>query len=88
MKVPLQNNKNWASSKSLVRKREKMCLSQNLGMWNSKNGTSCAVMYLSFTYMLSIQGKNIFISHIYNIVKSQKVIAFTCNMQKKIEKLT
>ena len=60
VKAPLQNNKNWASSKCLVRKREKMYLPQILGMWNSKNGTSCAVMYLGFTYMLSIQGKNIF----------------------------
>ena len=31
VKVPLQNNKNWASCKCLVRKSEKMCLSQNLG---------------------------------------------------------
>ena len=60
MKVPLQNNKNWASSKCLVRKRKKMCLPQNLGMWNSKNGTSGGVMYLSFTYMLCIEGNNIF----------------------------
>ena len=50
MKVPLQNNKNWASPKCLVRKSEKMCLSHNLGMWNSKNDTFGAVMYLSFTY--------------------------------------
>ena len=50
VKVPLQNNKNWASSKCLVRKSEKMCLSQNLGVWNSKNDTFGAVMYLSFTY--------------------------------------
>ena len=50
MKVPLQNNKNWASAKCLVRKSEKMCLSHNLGMWNSKNDTFGAVMYLSFTY--------------------------------------
>ena len=60
VKAPLQNNKNWASSTCLVNKREKMYLPQILGMWNSKNGTSCAVMYLGFTYMLSIQGKNIF----------------------------
>ena len=51
VKVPLQNNKNWASSKCLVRKSEKMCLSQNLGVWNSKNDTFGAVMYLSFTYI-------------------------------------
>ena len=57
VKVPLQNNKNWASSKCLVRKREKMCLPQILGMWNSKNSTSCAVMHLGFTYILTIQGK-------------------------------
>ena len=50
VKVPLQNNKNWASSKCLVRKSENMCLSQNLGLWNFKNDTFCAVMYLSFTY--------------------------------------
>ena len=50
VKVPLQNNKNWASSKCLVRKSEKMCRSQNFGVWNSKNDTFVAVMYLSFTY--------------------------------------
>ena len=83
VKVPLQNKKNWGSSKCLIRKREKMCLPQILGMWNSKNSTSCAVMDLGFTYILSIQGKTYF-----QVVKSQKVIAFTCNMQKKIEKLT
>ena len=82
VKVPLQNKKNWASSKCLVRKREKMCLSQNLRMWNSKNGTSYAVMYLSFIYMYV----NKEMTH-FQVVKSQKVIAFTCNMQKKIEKL-
>ena len=60
VKTPLQINKNWASSNGLVRKREKMYLPQILGMWNSQNGTSCAVMYLGFTYMLRIQGKNIF----------------------------
>ena len=54
VKVPLQNNKNWASSKCLVRKSEKMCLSQNLGVWNSKNDTFGAVMYLSFTYIYRI----------------------------------
>ena len=32
VKAPLQNNKNWASSKCLVRKREKMYLPQILGM--------------------------------------------------------
>ena len=83
VKVPLQKNKIWASSKCLVRKRGKMYLSQNLGMWNSKNGTSCAVMYLSFTYMKLYKEITFF-----QVVKSQKVIAFTCNMQKKIEKLT
>ena len=45
VKVPSQNNKKWASSKCLVRKGEKMCLSQNLGVWNSKNDTFGAVMY-------------------------------------------
>ena len=29
VKAPLQNNKDWTSSKCLVRKSEKMCLSQN-----------------------------------------------------------
>ena len=29
VKVPFQNNKNWASYKCLVRKSEGMCLSQN-----------------------------------------------------------
>ena len=37
-----------------------MYLPQFLGTWNSKNDTSCALMHLGFTYMLSIQGKNIF----------------------------
>ena len=33
--VPFQNNKNWASYKCLVRKSEKMCLSQNFSrIWN------------------------------------------------------
>ena len=54
VKAPLQNNKNWASSKCLLRKREKMYLPQILGMRNSKNGTSCTVMYLGFTYMLKV----------------------------------
>ena len=35
MKIPLQNNQNWASSKCLVRKSEKMCLSQNFSkIWD------------------------------------------------------
>ena len=52
-------------------------------MWNSKNGTSSAVMYLGLTYMLSIQGKNIFPGD------SQKVTVFTCKKKKKkIENLT
>ena len=49
VKVLLQN-KNWASYKCF----EKMCLSQNFSkiwMWNPRNGTSCAAMYLGFTYM-------------------------------------
>ena len=54
VKAPLQNNKNWASSKCLVRKREKMYLPQILGMWNSKNVTSCTVVYLGFTYILKV----------------------------------
>ena len=28
VKVPLQNNKNWANSKCLVRKSEKMCVTK------------------------------------------------------------
>ena len=50
VKVPLQNNKNWTSSKCLVRKSEKTSLSKNLGMWNSENDTFGAVIYLNFTY--------------------------------------
>ena len=35
VKVPFQNNKNWASYKCLVRKSEKMCLSQNFSkIWD------------------------------------------------------
>ena len=35
VKVPLPNNKNWASCKCLVRKSEKMCLSQNFSeIWD------------------------------------------------------
>ena len=35
VKVPFQNNKNWASYKCLVRKSEKICLAQNFSkMWD------------------------------------------------------
>ena len=35
VKVPFQNNKNWASYKCLVIKSAKMCLSQNFSnIWN------------------------------------------------------
>ena len=35
VKVPFENNKNWASYKRLVRESEKMCLSQNFSkMWD------------------------------------------------------
>ena len=56
VKVPLQNNKNWGSSKCLVKKSEKMYLLQNHGMWNSKIDTFGAVMYLSFTYTVFLIG--------------------------------
>ena len=68
VKVPLQNNKNWASSKCLVRKSEKMCLSQNLGVWNSKNDTFGAVMYLSFTYTEFPPG----------VLKKKKIVRWGC----------
>ena len=44
VKVLFQNNKNWASYKC-----HKTFL--KFGIWNSRNDTSCAAMYLSFTYM-------------------------------------
>ena len=47
VKVLFQNNKNWASYKCLVRKSVNN-FPKNW-MWNSRNGTSCAAMYLSFT---------------------------------------
>ena len=65
----------------LVRKSENKYLPQILGIWNSKNVTSCAGMYLYFTYMLSIQEKTYF-----QVVKTQKVIVCTCNMHKKKKK--
>ena len=35
VKVPFQNNKNWASYKCLVRKSEKMCLPHNFSkIWD------------------------------------------------------
>ena len=34
VKVPFQNNKNWASYKCLVRKSVKMCLSQLSKIWD------------------------------------------------------
>ena len=83
MKVPFQNNKNVTSYKCLVRKSEKMCLSVNFlkfAKWNSRNGTSCLAIYLSFTYM-SVYMK---ITH-FQVVRSQKVLGCTCHMQKKIE---
>ena len=37
VKVSFQNNKNWVSYKCLVRKSEKMCLSQNFSkIWDVK----------------------------------------------------
>ena len=62
VKVLFQNKRNWASYKGLVRKSEKMHLSQNVSkIWdvNSRNGTSCTAMYLSFTY-ISKHGNNTF----------------------------
>ena len=54
VKVPFQNNKNWASYKCLVRKSDKdVChkMFPKFRMQNSRNVTSCEAMYLSFTYM-------------------------------------
>ena len=37
VKNPLQNNKNWASYKCLVRKSGKICLAQNISkIWDVK----------------------------------------------------
>ena len=60
VKVPLQNKKDWASFKCLVRKSEKMCVTK-----------PC------FTYMKVYKE----ITH-FQVVKSQKVIAVTCNIEK------
>ena len=59
-KVPLQNNKNWASSKCLVRKSEKMYLSQNLGMWNPKKWHFLCSYVPEFHRYISTQGNNTF----------------------------
>ena len=61
MKVPLQNNQNWASSKCLVRKSEKMRLSQNYSkIWD----VEVEKWHFLCSYVphicVSIQGNNTF----------------------------
>ena len=55
VKDPFQNNEKLASYKCLVRKSEKMCLSQNLSkildVEFQKWHFLLIYMYLSFTYM-------------------------------------
>ena len=63
VKVPFQNNKNWASYKCLVRKSENMCLSQNVPkIWDGvfqKWHFPCS--YVSeFRIYVSIHGNNTF----------------------------
>ena len=65
VKVPLQNNKNWASYKCLVKKSEKMCLSQifyNFLIWDvefQKWHFLCSYVP-EFDIYVSIQGNNTF----------------------------
>ena len=63
MKVSLQNNKDWASSKCLVTKNEKMCLSQNVSkIWEvefQKWHFLCSYVP-EFHIYVSIQGNNTF----------------------------
>ena len=85
VKVPFQNNKNWASYKCLIKKKymKKRVYHKTFlkfEMWNSRNGTGSAAMYLSFTYMLVYMKLTHFL-----VVRSQKVLGCTCQMQTKIE---
>ena len=63
VKVPFQNNKNWATYKCLVRKSEKMCLSQTFSkIWDvgfQKWHFLCSYV-AEFHIYVSIQGNNIF----------------------------
>ena len=63
VKVQFQNNKNWASYKCLVRKSEKMCLSQNVSkIWDvefQKWHVLCSYVP-DFHIYVSIHGKNTF----------------------------
>ena len=71
VKVPFENNKNWASYKCLVRKSEKMCLSQNFSKtWD--------VEFQKWHFLCN------YVPH-FQVVRSQKVLGCTCHTQKKIE---
>ena len=63
VEVPSRNNKNWASSKCLVRQSEKMRLSQNFSkIWDvefQKWHFLCSYVP-EFHIYVSIQGNNIF----------------------------
>ena len=66
IKAPLQINKNWASSKCLVRKKAKMYLPQILGMWNSKMALPVQLCSWDLHICLVYQEKTYF-----QVVKSQ-----------------
>ena len=63
VQVPFQNNKNWASYMCLVRKIEKMCLSQNFSkIWHEifqKLHFLCSYVPEIHIYV-SIHGNNTF----------------------------
>ena len=63
VKVPFENSKNWASYKFLVRKSEKMCLSQNFsktwGVEFQKWHFLCSYVP-EFLIYVSIYGNNTF----------------------------
>ena len=63
MNIPFQN-KNWASYKFLVRKSEKMCLSQNFSkIWDmefQKWHFLCGSYVPEFHIYISIHGNNTF----------------------------
>ena len=83
VKVSFENNKNWASCKCLVRKSEKMYLSQNVSkIWDvefQKWRFLCSYVPEVHIY-LSLDGTTHF-----QVVRSQKVLGCVCHMQKKTE---
>ena len=73
VKVPFQNNKNWASYKCLVRKSVKMCLSQLPKIWDME--------FQKWHFLCSYVPE----FHIYaSIHGSNRFLGCTCHMQIKI----